>query len=785
MENEIIIRAPIPLVGAGRQRLEILFQGSIQGVGFRPFLHRLASELGLAGTVRNSPQGVTLEVEGPSDTLALFLQRLPCELPPLASLRSFDSRVLPLKAGTGFQILDSGLEGPSTTEALPDAVVCPDCLREIFDPSDRRYRYPFTNCTHCGPRFSILKGLPYDRARTTMAAFPMCDACRAEYEDPRDRRFHAQPIACPECGPQLALWNGRGTPTAGGHRALLEAAWALRAGLIVAFKGLGGFQLLCDARDPEVVAKLRLRKHREEKPFAVMFPSIESIRKDCETSELEESILRSPAGPIVILRRQAAGLGREPSSLTRGLAPGNPNLGVLLPTTPLHALLLQELGFPIVATSGNLSDEPMVTDEEEAVKRLGGLADVFLVHDRPIARALDDSVVRVMGGRSMVLRRARGYAPRSVYLPENGSSIPILAVGAHLKNAVAILQGNRLVLGPHLGDLESPRASEAFQSAIRDLPTLFGANPEVVACDAHPDYVSTRAAAGLGRPVVPVQHHEAHVAACAAENGVMGQALGVAWDGTGWGADGTVWGGEFFTGARGAWTRRGRLRPFRLPGGESAVKEPRRSALGLLHAWGGVDAVNRPDLWPVTAFPSEERKILLNMLESGFNSPLTSSMGRLFDAVASLLGLRQKIRFEGQAAMDLEFLAGDLPSNVQGYPMLWTEKEGMGQLDWGPLVEGLIIDMANKVSPKEMAQKFHGSLVEGVIKAAESLGQNRVLLGGGCFQNKVLLDSCVHRLRAAGLEVYWPREIPPNDGGLALGQAVVARARLEGGTKCA
>ena len=520
-----------------RLRLRVEVRGAVQGVGFRPFVYRLASELGLAGWVNNSSQGAMIEVEGDADSLAEFLRRLRADRPIPCVLHNLTPVFLPALGYTGFAVRGSSEDGPKTVVILPDLATCTDCLREIFDSGDRRFRYPFTNCTNCGPRYSIVEGLPYDRPRTTMKLFSMCAACRAEYDNPADRRFHAQPNACPRCGPHLELWDVTGHVQSTGEEALRAAADALRRGDIVAAKGLGGFHLLVDANNQEAVLRLRRRKLREEKPFGLMYPGLEAVRRDCRVSGEEERLLRSPEAPLVLLRRGPS------DGIAWAVAPGNPYLGVMLPYTPLHHLLLAEVGSPLVATSGNRSDEPICTDQREALTRLGGIADVFLVHNRPIARPVDDSVVRIVLGQEMVLRRARGYAPYPV--PFGESPRPLLAVGGHLKNTIAIAVGCQVVVSQHIGDLDTPLAFEAFRRAIADLSHLYELEPEAVACDAHPDYLSSRHAERMGLPVVRVQHHYAHIRACMAEHGLSEPLLGVAWDGTGFGPDGTVWGGEF------------------------------------------------------------------------------------------------------------------------------------------------------------------------------------------------------------------------------------------------
>lgn len=755
-------------------RLSLRIRGAVQGVGFRPFVFRLATGMGLRGFVTNTPQGVLVEVEGPAESLALFSRRLRDEKPPHASYASVEEETLPPAGLPPFEIRKSGAQGAKTAVVLPDLATCPECLGEVLDPADRRYRYPFANCTNCGPRFSIVLALPYDRPRTTMREFPMCEACRAEYEDPRDRRFHAQPIACPECGPQLTLWDEEGRELATRHEALRVAAEALRRGRVVALKGIGGFQLLSDAQSPGAVALLRKRKRREEKPFAVMLPSVDAAREAVTLSPLEERLLTSPEAPILLARRKAG----ASDAICPEVAPGNPNLGVFLPYTPLHHLLLRELGFALVATSGNLSDEPLATDEIEALRRLGGIADLFLVHDRPVARPVDDSVVRVVAGEVTVLRRARGYAPLPIALAE--PLPPLLAVGGHLKCTVAVSAGTDVFLSQHLGDLGTAESAAAFTRAIADLTSLYEVDPAAIACDAHPDYVSTRWAEASGKPLVRVQHHLAHVLSAMAEHGLSSPVLGVSWDGTGWGPDGTVWGGEVLRVEGATYERLARLRPFPLPGGEAAVREPRRSALGLLAA-AGTPLDGSPDLpWP-GAFEPREREVLVRAAARGVNAPLTSSVGRLFDAVASLSGSRQRCRFEGQAAMELEFALAEGWEAEGAYPIPLREMPaGPAEADWGPLLVALLADVEARVPLATISARLHNGLVEMVVAAARAAGERLVLLTGGCFQNRALSERAVARLSAEGFTPLLQRRVPPNDGGISLGQ-LVAAARLRGG----
>jgi hydrogenase maturation protein HypF len=787
------------MIGSARARVAVC--GAVQGVGFRPFVYRLATELQLNGWVSNTGQGVFIQVEGDAHSVQSFLFRLEKEKPPCASIHSLESSLLDPVGYTRFEIRESDETGSKTAVILPDIATCEDCVREIFDPNDRRFGYPFTNCTNCGPRFTIIESLPYDRGNTSMKRFLMCAECEREYHDPLDRRFHAQPNACPRCGPQVRLWDAAGSAIAHSREALVKAAEIIRAGKILAFKGIGGFQLLVDARNDQAVASLRERKHREEKPFAVMYPTIRDVREICEISELEERLLRSAESPIVLLEKKSRIENRESK-----ISPGNPNLGVMLPYTPLHHLLMRELGFPVVATSGNLSDEPICIDEREAVSRLSGIADFFLVHDRPIVRHMDDSIVRIMGGREMVLRRARGYAPLPIIVgrlcqaPEDGVSQKrptILAVGAHLKNTVALKVGTNVFVSQHIGDLETKESYSAFCAVAEDLPRLYEAKPQVIACDMHPDYLSTKYALGLGsagcQPAASgslpdafpekasrqaaangrqaacapqqIQHHWAHVASCMAENELEPPALGVAWDGTGYGADGTIWGGEFLLATEGSFTRVAHLRQFRLPGGDAAIKEPRRSCLGLLHE------IFRDELWErdelLADFSKQELPLLRQMLEKKVNAPLTSSAGRLFDAVASLIGLRQQSSFEGQAAMEMEFAVQ--PGIDEAYPFSLGNDSPI-VINWEPAIRGILEDKQSRKSAGVISTKFHNMLAEAIVAIARKLGEPKVVLSGGCFQNRYLTERTIDRLRQENFRPYWHQRIPPNDGGIALGQ---------------
>lgn len=753
----------------GQRRARLTAQGIVQGVGFRPFVYRLAADLGLAGWICNSPSGVTIEVEGSGDRIETFARRLQTDQPPHASIKNQRLEWLEPVGYAGFAVRESDGAGGKTAVILPDIAVCPDCLREMNDPADRRYRYPFINCTNCGPRYSIIEALPYDRPKTTMRIFPMCPDCRREYEDPSNRRFHAQPNACPVCGPHIELWDTSGKTMAERDDALRRAAAGIRKGKILALKGLGGFQLLVDARNDDAVRELRRRKAREEKPFALMVPHLESARRICAPTDVEEKILASSEAPIVLVRRRPDG-GIAPS-----VAPANPYLGIMLPYTPLHHLLMAELNIPVIATSGNLTDEPICIDEREAISRLGVIADLFLAHNRPIARQVDDSVVRVVADDIQVVRNARGYAPSPMTYPRPVR--PTLAVGAHLKNSVAIGGDGFAFLSQHIGDLETTRAYEGMVRTAASLERIYDFHPDVVACDLHPDYLSTRYAASLGLLAIPVQHHYAHVLACMADNEIDGPALGVSWDGTGYGPDGTVWGGEFLRVDIDGFSRVGHFRTFRLPGGDKAVAEPCRSALGLLHEIYGETLREMGRIHPRRTIDETEVSVILTMLRKNINSPVTSSAGRLFDAVASLVGLRHRNHFEGQAAMMLEW-AIDTAALDESYPYSIIESTEPFIFDWEGTIRAIIADIDHSVPVGTIATRFHNALADVAVAMAERIGEKTVVLTGGCFQNRYLLERTVTRLRETGFTPYWHKRIPSNDGGIAAGQLAAAAREL-------
>jgi hydrogenase maturation protein HypF len=746
----------MPTAESSVLRVRVALGGAVQGVGFRPFVYRLAMELEINGWVSNSSAGLVVEAEGTRDHLDRFLARLEREMPPAAVVLTRETASLPPEGFDTFEIRSSDEGAAKIAAVLPDLATCAACLVELDDPSNRRHGYAFTNCTHCGPRYTIIEDIPYDRARTTMRGFAMCPECQREYTDPADRRFHAQPNACPRCGPRLwaEVPGALAEPPEPETTAIRHAARTLARGGIVALKGIGGFQLLVDARQPDAVARLRRRKHREERPFALMMPSLDAARHHCQVSAAEERLLTSRAAPIVLLRPK----GRH--GIAPNVAAFSPYLGVMLPYSPMHHLLMKEHPFPVVATSGNSCGEPIATANEEARENLGEIADLFLMHDRPIARPCDDSVTRGIRGQESVIRRARGFAPLPVLVGRNLP--PALAVGGHLKNTVAIASGQQVFLSQHVGDLDGLESRVAFDRAIADLCRLYRFQPEMVACDLHPDYASTRWALASGLPVVRIQHHQAHVAACAAENGLRGPYLGVSWDGTGHGTDGTIWGGEFFLAEGAKFERIAHLRPFRLPGGEAAVREGWRAAASLQCAALGPEAV--PERL--------ERSVLLQMLARGVNAPWTTSVGRLFDAVASMAGVAEESCFEGQAAMMLERQIGSLASEESYFV---ADREGEG--DWGPLIGEVHQDVARGENAALISARFHNALANWIASVAERTGVRRVALSGGVFQNGYLVERAANLLEARGFHVYTHRRVPPNDGGIALGQAVIAALR--------
>ncbi|HEY1484366.1 MAG TPA: carbamoyltransferase HypF [Candidatus Acidoferrum sp.] len=763
--------------GNGVVRKSINITGFVQGVGFRPFVYRLANECNLVGCIANTPAGVSIEVQGPAAAVENFLTRLPQEVPPLAKIILLTPRDAEPQADTSFRILASRLDQPPGALISPDAAVCEDCLRELMNPRDRRFRYPFINCTNCGPRFTIIRDIPYDRARTSMASFRMCAACQAEYDDPSNRRFHAQPNACWDCGPQVRLLSADGewldVP-----EPVREAARLIEQGSTVAIKGLGGFHLACDAKSEVAVDRLRSRKRRVEKPFAVMVRRIEDAERLCIVEPAARRELLSVQRPIVLLPRRMEG------TVATGVAPRNRFLGIFLPYTPLHHLLLSSGKFDaLVMTSGNLSEEPIAIRNEEAVQRLNGIADAFLVHDREILRRCDDSVVRAEMGLPQKLRRSRGFVPGPVAIEQE--SRPILAVGGELKNTVCVIRGREAFLSQHVGDLENLESYGFFQEAVEHLQRILEVQPKIVAYDLHPDYFSTRWA--LERQdvqLIGVQHHHAHVAACMAENHLDGRVIGVTLDGTGYGTDGAIWGGEVLLADYLNFERAAHLKYFPLPGGAAAIHEPWRIALGLLCRDFGDQLPLAESLLSADIEP-RKRSVVLQMIERNVNTPMTSSCGRLFDAVAALIGIRSTVNYEAQAAIELEMAARE--SADQGsYAFDLLQKESGWEISTRSLFESILKDMRNQVHARDMSRRFHNGLAAVFAETAETIrgssALNRVCLSGGCFQNALLFEALHGLLRQKGFEVYYHSEVPTGDGGISLGQALVAshRAHLQG-----
>ena len=754
--------------------LSVRVRGIVQGVGFRPFVFQLAERHDLKGWVRNTNTQVEMEVEGGEEALAAFLRDLRGDPPPLASIDSIESEPRALAGYRSFEIVASRFDS-GWQSIPPDTATCEACLAELTEPLERRHRYPFTNCTHCGPRFTIIQGLPYDRARTTMSCFEMCGDCRAEYENPRDRRFHAQPIACPACGPRLWL-ELTGARRVGGDP-IENCVGLLRSGGIVAVKGLGGFQLACDAAHRDAVARLRSTKRRYGKPFALMVPDLGWAERLCEPSEPELEALCSRERPIVLMKR------REESDVAPEVAPVLDTLGLMLPYTPLHHLLLNDFAGPLVMTSGNMSEEPIAMGNREAVRRLEGLADAFLFHDRDIYARYDDSVIRVIGGRAVPIRRARGYAPVPIELPFQARR-DILACGAQQKNTFCLVKESKAYLSQHIGDLENLETLEHFESSLDLLRSLLRVEPEIIGHDMHPDYLSTRIAHEFPAPTavrVPVQHHHAHVVSAMIENGLRDAVLGVAYDGTGYGTDGAIWGGEILLADWRSFKRLAHLRYAPMLGGEAAIRKPYRMALGYI--W-GLCAASEAEFGPFLAtLPVGERILLRRQFEARLNAPSTSSCGRLFDAAAALLGIRREALYEGQPAIELEALADPAVEDVYPYDLL-RDAEGW-VIDPAATLRALWCELRAGHAVPRIAAAFHNTVADftrAACRAARDATRvNRVALSGGCFQNALLVERLQERLTVDGFEIFTHRWVPPNDGGISLGQAAAAHALVEAG----
>ena len=756
-------------------RARIEFEGIVQGVGFRPFLHKLALDRGLAGWALNTSAGVLMELEGERQAIADYVEAVRQDGPPLSRVLVTRVRHLPLAGFSDFTIQPSRRAEGELTLLCPDVATCADCRRELADPRDRRYRYPFTNCTNCGPRFTIIEDIPYDRPNTTMRRFRMCPRCQREYDAPLDRRFHAQPNACPDCGPRISLVDSNGNQVAGDDP-LKAAGELLKAGNILALRGLGGFQLACDATDGQAVARLRQRKHRPSKPFAVMLATIADIERHCSISDTERELLQSPQSPIVLVRWK-----RASSDICPAVAPGLNYLGAMLPYTPLHHLLLRETDIPLVMTSGNLSEEPIAKDNDEALQRLGRIADYFLLHDREIFSRYDDSVA-IVEETPRLIRRARGYAPYPISLPF--SSRQVLACGAELKNTFCLTKDDHAFISQHIGDMQNEETLEHFNNTIELYERLFRIRPEAIACDMHPEYLATRYAVEKAEqrrlPLLPVQHHHAHIVSCLIDNGAEGPAIGVALDGTGYGSDGAIWGGEFMVADCARFERAGHLEYVPLLGGEAAIRNPYRMALSYIWTLLGKDYPM--ERLPIANLDHSTIDLLKQQFERGVNCPLTSSAGRLFDAVSALCGIRGEVDYDAQAAIELEMLAGERDFNGETYPFSIADCEGVRVIQLAELFGEIASEVRNGIQPPEISLRFHHTAASMVsrmcVLISNDTGITRVALSGGVFQNRLLLRLTTKALRNEGFTVLTHHMVPTNDGGISLGQAAIANHAL-------
>jgi len=751
----------------------ISVRGVVQGVGFRPFVYRLAQEHNLKGWVRNTSGNVEIEVEGDAESLENFLSNLEAQAPPMARIEKVEATFYPPKGYTQFKIGESQSQEGEYQLVSPDIATCEDCQRELFSPTDRRFRYPFTNCTNCGPRFTIIEDIPYDRSKTTMRQFEMCPECQQEYDNPSDRRFHAQPNACPKCGPSLELVDSNGNPIEADD-VIKAASTLLKAGKILAIRGLGGFQLACDATNEAAINLLRTRKRRPAKPLAVMAGNLEDIENHCFISPEERKLLQSPECPIVLLRWK-----HNSSSISPAVAPNLKYIGVMLPYTPLHHILLRETGIPLVMTSGNLSEEPIAKDNDEALSRLRGIADYFLLHNRDIYARYDDSVYMVEGV-PQAIRRARGYAPYPIFLPFKAK--PILACGAELKNTFCLTKDEHAFLSQHIGDMENEETLDHFENTIELYKKLFRIEPEIVAYDMHPEYLSTKYALKVseeqGLKSIPVQHHHAHIVSCLVENRVEEPVIGVAFDGTGYGTDGTIWGGEFLLADWHSFKRVGHLEYVPLLGGAAAINKPYRMALSYLHTLLGEDF--SVEGLPISRVNSAELDIIKQQLKRRINSPLTSSAGRLFDAVSALAGVRGEIDYEAQAAIELEMLAPDELGEFEekSYPFSIIKDQGIKVVKLKELILTIVDDVKNQVPTPIISLKFHNTMAQIIAEMCKTIaresGIDKVALSGGVFQNRLLQKLAVSALHKDGFTVLTHHLVPCNDGGISLGQAVIA-----------
>ncbi len=726
--------------------------------------------MNLSGWVKNTSKGVTIEIEGSNETINIFIKRLQIENPPNSTIYNIHKIYISPKGKNNFKILQSNITQSPNTTILGDIALCADCLHEMNDPSNRRYNYPFITCTNCGPRYTIMTGLPYDRPKTTMQDFPLCAQCKAEYENPTDRRFHAQPLACPDCGPHIELWDNNGVILAEKEIAMQKTIAAIKDGKILAIKSLGGFHLVCNAQNEKTVQLLRTRKNRPKKPFAVMFSNINDTKKYCRVCEQEKKLLISSQAPIVLLQK------KKRCNIAYSVSPDNPYIGSILPYTPLHYLLLQELSFPIIATSGNQTGEPICIDNKEALLQLKEIADLFLVHNRPIAHRADDSIVRIIAKEPMILRRARGYAPLPIITQHNNNNKEsILAVGGHLKNTVALAIENKIISSPHIGDLNTPKAFEGHEDAINTLCKIYKTKPAYIAHDLHPDYQSTKNAQQITQQkynnttLYPIQHHYAHALSCMADNNLTGTAFAVVWDGAGYGTDGNIWGGEFLHITKDAYKRTGHFLQFPLPGGDLAAKEPRRAALGLLYKYEKNKAFERLK----HLFSENEIELIKTALQNKINCPTTSSAGRMFDAVSSLLDLCKYNSFEGEAAMKLEFIADAKETGTYGFKI---RKNGV--VDWRPTIANILEEKHTEEKNAIISARWHNTLTTIIVKMAKNSKEQNILLTGGCFQNTLLLENAIKAITKEGLKPYWHKKIPTNDGGISIGQCIAVNKKL-------
>ncbi|OGN96189.1 MAG: carbamoyltransferase HypF [Chloroflexi bacterium RBG_13_51_36] len=770
---------------AAKQSLKsasISVRGIVQGVGFRPFVYGLAVKHNLKGWVYNTSEDVRIEVEGSAEAIKQFERELKTKPPPLAHIEDTTVEYHSPVGYKNFEIRKSQAQTGKYQLVSPDVATCQACLDELLNPEDRRYRYPFTNCTNCGPRFTIIESMPYDRPRTTMRHFQMCPQCQAEYDNPLDRRFHAQPNACPKCGPQIQLVDDRGNVVTKSNP-ITEASEFLKEGKIVAVKGLGGFLLACDATNGTAVKTLRQRKNRPSKPLAIMVATVDEARRHCYVSPEEERLLTSPQSPIVLMK------WKKNSSVSREVAPNLRFLGIMLPYTPLHHTLLRDTGLPLVMTSGNLSEEPIARDNDEALRRLSGIADYFLVHNRDIYSRYDDSVTMIERGMPQLVRRARSYAPYPIRLPFETRQV--LGCGAEEKNTFCLTKDNYAFVSQHIGDMENMETLEHFDNTISLYKRLFHVEPEIVAHDLHPDYLATKYARDLGESgirLIPVQHHHAHIASCLADNGLESPVIGVAFDGTGMGADGSIWGGEFLVADYRGFRRAGHLEYLRLPGGTAAIRRPYRIAIGYIITLLGENALNaviaseakQPRLASSGQITEVEVEIIKRQIERKINSPLNSSMGRLFDAMSALLGIKGEIDYEGQAAVELEMAAHeeDYVHIQENYPYRIAKEEGVGVVRLGDMLSAVIEDSHQGVLKGMISVKFHNTVArmtnEMCRLIADATGIEQVALSGGVFQNRLLLRKTVSLLESNGFRVFTHRQVPCNDGGISLGQAVIA-----------